>query len=111
MIRVLIDEDIDVGLRHHLGESVLVETVQYRGWKGIRNGELLGLAEKHFDVFVTMDDNLPSQQNLAMFRLAVVILRARSKRLVDLLECVPSLKTELVAPKPGSAIRIYPAGE
>ena len=110
MVRVLIDEDIDVGLRHHLGENVHVETVQYRGWKGIKNGELLGLAEMHFDVFVTMDDNLPNQQNLAAFRLAVVILRTRSKRLVDLLACVPRLKTELAAPKPGSAIRIYPDG-
>lgn len=33
-------------------------TVQEAGWAGKRNGELLGLAEHAFDLFLTLDKNL-----------------------------------------------------
>ncbi|MBI4542141.1 MAG: hypothetical protein HY705_03860 [Gemmatimonadetes bacterium] len=72
-----------------------VETVEYRGWKGRENGELLQAAEGEFDVFVTMDDNLPEQQNLQQFDLAVAVLRARSKSLDDLIELIPELERRL----------------
>ena len=32
-MRVLLDEDIPIRLRFHLGSSFYVETVEYRGWK------------------------------------------------------------------------------
>jgi hypothetical protein len=35
------------------------------GWTSIRNGELLALASREFDVFVTVDHNLSFQLNLA----------------------------------------------
>jgi hypothetical protein len=65
--------------RERLPEGASVETVEYRGWKGYKNGALLRIAEGHFEVLVTMDDNLPDQQDLQQFGLAVAILRARSK--------------------------------
>jgi hypothetical protein len=34
------------------------------GWASIENGQLLALAEKSFDVFVTVDKKIPSQQDL-----------------------------------------------
>jgi len=37
------------------------------------------------------DDQLPSQQNLSQFGLAVVIMRAKTKALADLLELMPEL--------------------
>ena len=48
-----------------------------------RNGELLGLTEAEFDVFVTVDRNLSLQQDLQRFRLAVVVLIANSNRHSD----------------------------
>ena len=108
MVRVLIDEDIDIEFRHHVAESAAVETVQYRGWKGIKNGDLLRRAESDFDAFITMDDNLPHQQNLAAFDLCVLILRARSKKLPDLIDCLPALKVAMMDLKSGTAVRIYP---
>lgn len=80
-MRVLIDEDLDTRLRHYFSENVEVETVQHRGWSGLKNGELLKRASEEFDILVTMDNNLPAQQNLTNFDIAVVILRARSKEL------------------------------
>ena len=108
MVRVLIDEDIDIEFRHHVAKSAVAETVQYRGWKGIKNGELLRRAEADYDAFITMDDNLPHQQNLAAFDVCVLILRARSKKLPDLLDCLPALRAALLDLKPRTAVRIYP---
>lgn len=107
-MRVLVDEDLDVHLRHHFGEGIDVETVSYRGWKGIENGELLRLAEPHFDVFVTMDRNLPYQRNLSSFDLGVLVLRAASKDLDALLKLMPEVKRTLPTVRPGQAIEIFP---
>jgi hypothetical protein len=41
-----------------------VRTVAERGWAGISNGQLLALASAEFDVFITLDRNLPFQQHL-----------------------------------------------
>jgi len=45
----------------------------------IKNGELLALAEKEFDVFITVDRNLSFQQNLSNFGIAVLVLRAPNR--------------------------------
>ena len=58
-MRVLLDEDIPIRLRLHFGTNVRVETVEYRGWKGLKNGALLRAAEQHFDVLVTTDNTSP----------------------------------------------------
>ena len=56
-------------------------TVPERGWQGIRNGELLKLAGQEFAVFLTADQNLEFQQNLAEVPIAIVVLMASSNRL------------------------------
>ena len=66
-MRVLLDEDVPTRLRLYFGEAVDVETVEYRGWKGLKNGELLRAAQEHFDVLVTMDNHLP--EHLSQCRL------------------------------------------
>jgi hypothetical protein len=76
------------------------------GWAGKRNGELLSLAAASFDVFVTVDRNLPKQHNIALYDLAVVIFVAKSNRLADLLPLVPLLLPNLNSLKPGEAIEI-----
>jgi len=44
------------------------------GWTQLSNGALLRAAESQFDVFITPDRNLRYQQNLAGYRLAILIL-------------------------------------
>jgi len=58
-----------------------VTTVPKHGWGGIKNGELLELAEKEFDVFVTVDRKLAAQQDLKKFLILVILIRARTNRL------------------------------
>lgn len=76
------------------------------GWAGLDNGELLAKAEKHFDVFITVDRNLTFQQNLSRFDIAVLVLRARSDRLKDLIPLVPKIIDALNAPQKGKAVFI-----
>lgn len=54
-----------------------------------------------FDVLVTCDRSLPWQQNLTGRAVAVVLLRAPSNRLPDLLPLVPELLRVLETIQPG----------
>lgn len=81
-------------------------TVSKMGWSGIKNGELLALAENDFDVFVTVDRNLSFQQNLARHAIAVIVLRARSNRLGDLRPLIPRLLDALPNAKGGEVLWI-----
>ena len=87
-----------------------VATVPEAGWAGKKNGELLRLAAPAFDAFVTMDQGLRFQQNLAALtrgtHLGVVVLRARTNRLEDLLPLVPGLLDALGALRPGQVVRL-----
>ena len=58
---------------------------------GIKNGDLLALAEKEFDVFITVDRNISTQQDLTKFKIPVLLLRARTNRLEDIRPLVPGL--------------------
>ena len=75
--------------REILGHEV--KTARDQGWTGIANGRLLALVAQGFEVFVTTDRNLSFQQNLQALPLAVIVLRARTNRLADLLPLVPEL--------------------
>jgi predicted nuclease of predicted toxin-antitoxin system len=90
-VRVLLDESLPRDLARHLtGHEV--STVQRRGWAGLKNGELLRVArDAGFAVLVTTDRNMEHQQRIGRSGLALVVLRARSTRLVDLLPLVPRL--------------------
>ena len=76
------------------------------GWAGKRNGELLSLAAKDFDVFVTADQNLQYQQNLADFDIAVALFVAPTNRYMDLKPLIPSLLSAFKSITPGKIIII-----
>jgi hypothetical protein len=79
-----------------------VITVPRRRWAGIKNGELLARAENEFDVFVTVDRKISTEQDLTKFKIAVLLLRARTNRLQDLRPLVPELLKALRGPKAGA---------
>ncbi len=82
-MKILLDECIDRRFTREL-KGFYVRTVPQQGWRTIKNGKLLGLAEKHFDVFITVDRNLSTQQHLAKFNIAVIVIRSASNRFDDL---------------------------
>lgn len=100
-MRILLDESLPRRLSQALiGHTV--STVVEVGWSGVKNGKLLALAAGQFDVFVTADQNLQYQQNLAVLPLAVVVLKANNNRLETLLPLVPCLLDRLADLSPKS---------
>lgn len=99
-MRILLDECVDWRLLRDLG-NYEVQTVKQLGWEKIKNGALLRLAATQFDVFVTVDSNLPYQQNAETLGIAVIILRGRTTRLPDLRKLLPALHEALKAPRAG----------
>lgn len=110
MTSVVVDEDLDVRLRRHFGPDVRAETVEYRGWKHLKNGVLLrAMADAgDVDVFVTADQNLRYQQNLPVLPFAVVVLRPRRKLLKHLLELMPEVLRLLPTLRPGAVVEVHP---
>ena len=76
------------------------------GWAGVKNGNLMSLAEAEFDVFITVDRNLSFQQNLPKFNVAVLVIHAKSNRLADLQPFAPKILEVLSNVKKGEVIFI-----
>ena len=71
---VLLDQSTPVPIRRFLTEHI-VETASHRGWDKLRNGDLLKAAQDAgFQVLLTPDKNIPFQQNLKNYKIAVVVL-------------------------------------
>lgn len=105
-MRVLLDESLPRGLGPHL-EGYDVATVQGQGWAGMQNGALLRAArEAGFAALVTADRNVEHEQNVARSGLALVVLRARSNRLADLLPLVPRLLAVLPGVRAGEVTHV-----
>jgi uncharacterized protein DUF5615 len=104
-VKILLDEGIDRRLAKDIA-GLEVKTVPQLGWATIKNGELPTLAEKDFEVFVTVDRNLSFQQNLPRYNIAVIVLCARSNRLQDLRPLVPKLLEVLSTAKRGEVLGV-----
>ncbi len=99
-MRLLVDECVDWRLVRDLREHE-TRTVKQAGWENLDDGELLKLAALEFDIFITVDKDLPNEQNLRKFEIAVIILRARTTRLADLRELLPLLLDALAKARKG----------
>ena len=78
-MRILLDECVPWPM-HKLLVNHECSTAQREGWGGVKNGELLRLAEGKFDLFITSDQNIRYQQNLADRRLPVLELSTNKLR-------------------------------
>jgi predicted nuclease of predicted toxin-antitoxin system len=81
-VKILIDESLPRHLKRMLSEHEAV-TVQEMGWTGIRNSELLAVAESKFEVLLTADKSLRHQQNLAGIHLAIVVFPSNRLRIIQ----------------------------
>lgn len=108
-MRILLDEQLPRQLaRQFVGHEV--RTVQQQSWSGLGNGELLRRAAAGaFEIFVTADQNLQFQQNLAGSLLGVIVLVARSNALEDLLPLVPAILEAIREARPGHIYRVGPS--
>jgi predicted nuclease of predicted toxin-antitoxin system len=79
------------------------DTIHQRRWSDLANGALLSTAASEYDAFITLDQSLQFQQNLAGRPIAVLVLRARSSRLADLQPLLAELLRVLPTAPPGRA--------
>lgn len=105
-MRILIDECIDERFQNSLpGHDC--QTARYAGLAGLKNGELLTAAETaRFDVFLTVDQGIEYQQKLTGRNIAIIIFRAKSNRLKDLLPHVSACLAHIASIRPGQIVRI-----
>ena len=102
-MRLLLDECVPTRVRKSLTQHT-VSTVVLEGWSGLKNGKLLNPAAERFDVPITVDKNLPYQQNTAALPVAVIVLDAVSNELPFLMPLVPAHERELANLQRGSYV-------
>jgi predicted nuclease of predicted toxin-antitoxin system len=105
-MRLLIDECIDQRLRLLFPDHEC-QTAGFANLAGLKNGRLLEAAETAgFHVLVTVDQNIPDQQNLDGRTISLLILCAPTNRLRDLEPLVPAANLALRSIAPGQVLRI-----
>lgn len=105
-MRVLLDECVPRTLRSELpGHEV--KTVGEAGWAGVKNGALLQLAAKEFDLLLTVDRNLEYQQNFSGLSIAVVVIHAKSNDIDLLRPLMPAVLVAMSNAKPGVVTHVH----
>lgn len=105
-MRLLIDECVDERLRLRFADHEC-QTARFAKFAGLKNGALLDAAEAAgFDVLVTVDQNIASQQNLAGRRICLIVLCAPTNRLRGLERWVPAAKAAISSIRAGQMVRI-----
>ena len=97
-MKILLDECVPWPM-HKLLTGHQCKTAQQCGWGGIKNGELLKQAESEFDLFITSDQNIRYQQNLAGRR--IPILELSSNKLRRIQAAADLIQSTIAAIQPG----------
>ncbi len=102
-MKILLDECTPLIVKKRLPEKD-ISTVQEMGWSGLKNGDLLAVAEGNFDVFITTDKNLRYQQNLSQRKFAVLLLPSNQVPVVEAL--ISTIEAALSRVQTGDFIEI-----
>ncbi len=99
-MRILLDACVPRRLANELPDHE-VRTVPAMGWADLDDGPLLDAMAGLFDVLITVDKNLPKQQRVGTRSFGIVVLRAKTNRLADLLPLVSALRAAVEELHPG----------
>ncbi|MEI6604854.1 MAG: hypothetical protein WCP35_06070 [Verrucomicrobiota bacterium] len=101
-MRILLDECVPKDLARELSGHD-VTTVPQAGWASVSNGKLLRriAVSGKFDLFLTVDQRLPQQNKTAALPFAILVLRAKSNRLLHVLPFAPEILRRLAEFQPG----------
>lgn len=102
-MKILFDECMPQPLRRLLADFEIC-TAQEMGWGRVKNGELLKRAEGVFDAFLTADQQLKHQQELAGRRLAILVLS--TNRWPKVKAKAPEIAAALRALRPGDYVEL-----
>jgi predicted nuclease of predicted toxin-antitoxin system len=108
-MKVLIDECLPAALKGTLtGMGHECQTVRQAGYGSKKNGELLTIAERRWNVLLTSDRNIKYQQSMTGRSVSILILSAESNRMKDLLPLMPACAEALLAIQPGQVVEVGP---
>ena len=105
-MRLLLDECVPRPLLRDLAGHDVHHVVDL-GWSSKRNGELLELMlAQGFKALLTVDQNIPFQQNVRASGIAVVVIIARTNRVKELRPLVPRILDALHGIAAGEVINV-----
>lgn len=108
-MKILIDECLPSELKGVLADmGHECQTVRQAGFGSKKNGELLTLAEGRWKVLLTSDKNIRHQQNMTGRSVSIIVLRAKSNRMKDLLPLMPARAQLLLVIQAGEVVDIGP---
>lgn len=104
---MLLNHNLDRRLKRYLTDYN-VATTQEQGWSDVLNGELLTLAESNgFNVLLTADSNIKNQQNFAVRRNAILVLRSFNNRRTTHAEMIGEIFRALSGIRPGELLEVF----
>ena len=105
-MKILLDHNLDRRLKNYLTEYETA-TTQEQNWADVLNGELLTLAEENgFDILLTADTNIKSQQNLSNRKISILVLRAFNNRLTTHAEMIDDIHEALAKIQSGEIVEV-----
>ena len=100
-MKVLLDDCPPIDFRHHLPRHE-VHTAEWAGFKSLKNGQLLQQAESAgYQVFLTVDQGVPHQQNLVQRKISVLVIRSPTNQMEDLLPLIGAILAAVGEIQPG----------
>ena len=104
-MRILLDECVNPRLGIAFpGEEV--KTVAELGWRALSNGRLMRQAEQDFDVFLTIDRNVPHQNAVNTCKLGVVVLLTITNDLTSYRRHFAEIRDAVMKVRPGQVLRL-----
>jgi hypothetical protein len=104
MSRILLDQNVPIGVRRFLQDHEITTAYQM-GWADLSNGALLTAMEvAGFDTLISCDQNLAHQQKLDRRRIAVLVLD--TNRWSVLRECGAEIQRAAAGIKSGMFVEL-----
>ena len=104
-MRILIDECVDPRVTLLFGDHT-VATVHDQGWDTLEDGPLLTVAQKEFEVLLTIDGSLEFQQNLSKLQIGVIVVHVPKNQLIHYQVIQKELLAAIEKVRPGEAIHV-----
>lgn len=104
-MRILLDECIHAGVRAAFpGHSV--RTVSEAGWRSTKDRSLVELAEREYDVFVTIDRSLEHQIDAHRFAIGFVVIRVSANTLAAYVLSFPQILQAVETVRKGEIVHV-----
>jgi predicted nuclease of predicted toxin-antitoxin system len=106
-LKISLDHNLDHRLKRYLTDHDIA-TTQDRGWSDVLNGELIDLTESNgFDVLLTADSNIKTQQKIDQRRISILVIRAFNNRLRTHLEMLHQISQALSETRAGQILEVF----